>query len=126
MDAVTITSEALLPVHVGEVSDIEVKQLRYVLYALVVHKGISVDFGHYVCVGRNAWSKSNEWTVFDDTNTFTYNSLEDALNSFSKDGDTPYMLFYASETIIEKYHQSSNVFRLSYIINSITSLIGIL
>ncbi|KAI3453405.1 hypothetical protein Pfo_010068 [Paulownia fortunei] len=68
----------------GKMSDVE---LKYVLYAIVVHIGLTFSSGHYYCFIRLS---SNKWCKFDDSEVVRVH--EDLVLS-----QEAYILFYAKE-----------------------------
>lgn len=62
--------------------------MQYSLYAVVVHKGLTLDAGHYFTLARDHFG---DWYKFDDSNVST--SLPNEIHSL-KSPNTPYILFY--------------------------------
>eukprot|EP01017_Pseudomicrothorax_dubius_P023091 TRINITY_DN24795_c0_g1_i1.p1 TRINITY_DN24795_c0_g1~~TRINITY_DN24795_c0_g1_i1.p1 ORF type:complete len:402 (-),score=33.88 TRINITY_DN24795_c0_g1_i1:96-1241(-) len=68
----------------------------YQLCAIVVHKGISSEFGHYITLARELKdSKAQDWRRFDDDLVEKLSNITDINLYFAqRESETPYILFY--------------------------------
>lgn len=74
--------------------NIRLDKYQYELYAAVVHCGSSVDSGHYYTFAKD----QSDWYKFNDSSVIK-TSIEDLCKL--KPPETPYVLFYSREDILE-------------------------
>eukprot|EP01017_Pseudomicrothorax_dubius_P014413 TRINITY_DN1681_c0_g4_i2.p1 TRINITY_DN1681_c0_g4~~TRINITY_DN1681_c0_g4_i2.p1 ORF type:complete len:829 (-),score=181.06 TRINITY_DN1681_c0_g4_i2:25-2463(-) len=74
------------------------KSQFYVLYAIVLHRGLDCESGHYITIAREIDTERslNSWIVYDDASVYSVD-LRD-VNAFWKNdhAETPYLLFFQS------------------------------
>lgn len=73
---------------------INVRQAKYQLYAIVIHKGSSSEHGHYYSLIRDN-EDPNLWVLLNDSLTYSLaegENHQEHLNRYKE--DTPYILFY--------------------------------
>ena len=97
-----ITTEVIYPKQL--VLSVNDKPEVYMLYAVVIHSGLTLDGGHYYTIARSSvppatateptTGKQDSWLMFNDAivSFSDLNSLMDLSKKYSN--DTPYMLFY--------------------------------
>lgn len=67
---------------------------EYKLYAVIIHKGLNTDSGHYYVLGRNLSRDSDKnWYIFDDKNVV---KMEENLNleNILEENETPTIFFF--------------------------------
>ncbi|XP_066996556.2 ubiquitin carboxyl-terminal hydrolase 35 [Anabrus simplex] len=106
-DSVTRTRKKLLPnvqcsrtIHLHASDSNNITAEEYQLYAIVAHKGGSIDAGHYVTFAQD---ETGMWSVFNDE-VVKQTSFEDVLDKSCS--HTPYLLFY--QKITEKLQVEVN------------------
>lgn len=73
---------------------IKVSDARYQIYAIVIHKGLSIYSGHYYALVRDNEDPS-VWVLINDSWAYSIKrdvNLKKLLGEY--EGDTPYLLFY--------------------------------
>ncbi|KAF8820956.1 ubiquitin carboxyl-terminal hydrolase [Cardiosporidium cionae] len=74
---------------------IQVWEMEYFLYAVILHGGQSAESGHYYCIGRKSEGALSKWYEINDSivSQSSYKRINEIAKESTSD-DTPYMAFY--------------------------------
>ncbi|KAF6036792.1 USP38 [Bugula neritina] len=79
-------------------SNLEILNKKYMLNAVIVHSGTSLNGGHYYTYARSLSSPSGQWYLFNDSRVTPCASPAELSSKTCKNSrlssDTPYLLFY--------------------------------
>jgi len=88
------------------------EEIKYDLFAIIVHRGMTLDYGHYYTAAKENVNDPT-WILFDDSTTMSLEKLDPFEYVKNNKQDAPYILFYQARDYFNKSMNSFNEFKLT-------------